>query len=85
MRTGKLKTARIGLAMTNKHGGPGRGQGRKPLADGEQTVMFALRMTVSQRKKLAQLGGAEWLRSKIDKAKAPNLEFTGFGRAQEKR
>lgn len=54
------------------HGGPGRGQGRKPLAEGEQTVMFALRMTVAQREKLALLGGAEWVRGKIDKAKTPN-------------
>jgi len=59
------------------HGGPGRGQGRKPLAAGEQTVMFALRMTVAQREKLALLGGAEWLRGKIDKAKAPNASFRG--------
>lgn len=57
---------------TTKHGGPGRGQGRKRLAEGQQTVMFALRMTVAQREKLALLGGAEWLRGKIDKAKTPN-------------
>lgn len=56
----------------SNHGGHGRGQGRKPLAEGEQTVMFALRMTAAQREKLALLGGAEWLRSKIDKAKTPN-------------
>jgi len=61
------------------HGGPGRGQGRKPLAAGEQTVMFALRMTVAQREKLALLGGAEWLRGKIDKAKAPNACDKGRG------
>ncbi len=54
------------------HGGAGRGQGRKPLAQGEQTVMFALRLTVAQREKLALLGGAEWVRGKIDKAKTPN-------------
>jgi hypothetical protein len=34
-------------------------------------------MTVSQREKLALLGGAEWLRSKIDKAKTPNGEAKG--------
>ena len=53
----------------SKHGGPERGQGRKPLAEGEQTVMFALRMTAFQREKLALLGGAKWLREKIDTAK----------------
>jgi len=54
------------------HGGPGRGQGRKPLAEGEQTVMFAIRMTKGQREKLALLGGAEWVRQKINRAKADN-------------
>ena len=68
--------------MTEKtHGGPGRGQGRKPLAEGEQTVMFALRMTVAQREKLALLGGAEWLRGKIDKAKTPNATVQAAGGA----
>ena len=36
--------------------------------------MFALRMTVAQREKLALLGGAEWLRGKINKAKTPNAQ-----------
>lgn len=39
--------------------------------------MFALRMTVAQREKLALLGGAEWLRGKIDKAKTPNASGNG--------
>lgn len=55
-----------------KRGGPGRGQGRKPVKAGEETVTVSLRMTVSQRDKLALLGGAEWARQRIDKAKAPN-------------
>ena len=50
-------------------GGPGRGQGRKPVKQGEETVTFSLRMTVAQREKLARLGGAEWVRTKIDKAR----------------
>ena len=51
-------------------GGAGRGQGRKPLAE---TVMIpvALRMTQEQREKLARLGGANWVRQRIDKAKEP--------------
>lgn len=49
-------------------GGPGRGQGRKPLADGEETVLVSMRMTSSQRAKLAALGGAPWVRSAIDSA-----------------
>jgi len=29
-------------------------------------------MTEAQREKLARLGGAEWVRGKIDRAKEPN-------------
>ena len=52
--------------MTTR-GGPGRGQGRKPVAEGQQTVTVSLRMTTAQREKLARLGGAEWVRQEIDK------------------
>lgn len=56
--------------MTEKkqHGGPGRGQGRKPVKQGEETVTVSLRLTTDQRAKLARLGGAEWVRTRIDKA-----------------
>ena len=50
-------------------GSPGRGQGRKPVKVGEEPVTVSLRMTVSQRDKLARLGGAEWVRQRIDKAR----------------
>jgi hypothetical protein len=60
----------------NKRGGPGRGQGRKPVKQGEETVNLSLRVTVAQREKLARLGGAEWVRGKIDRAKEPNSDFT---------
>lgn len=36
---------------------------------GEDTVTVSLRMTEAQRAKLARLGGAEWVRGKIDRAK----------------
>ncbi len=55
-----------------KRGGPGRGQGRKPVKQGEETVTFSLRMTPEQRAKLARLGGAEWVRCKIDSANENN-------------
>ncbi len=55
-----------------KRGGPGRGQGRKQVKHGEETVTVSLRVTASQREKLARLGGAEWVRDRIDKAKEPN-------------
>ena len=60
-----------------KRGGPGRGQGRKPVKQGEETVTLSLRVTTAQREKLARLGGAEWVRGKIDRAKEPNAEFSG--------
>ena len=34
--------------MTTR-GGPGRGQGRKPVAEGEQTVTVSLRITEANR------------------------------------
>ena len=55
--------------MTGQRGGAGRGQGRKPIKDGEETVTLSLRVTVAQREKLALLGGAKWVRQRIDKAK----------------
>jgi len=67
--------------MENTRGGPGRGQGRKPVKQGEETVTVSLRMTRAQREKLARLGGAEWVRDRVDKAKEPNVEFSGAGTA----
>ena len=61
--------------MTTQRGGPGRGQGRKPVKQGEETVTISLRVTVAQREKLARLGGAEWVRGKIDRAKEPNAAY----------
>lgn len=54
-------------SVNNKRGGPGRGQGRKPLKQGEDSVTISLRVTVTQRDKLLKLGGAKWIRDKIDK------------------
>lgn len=50
-------------------GGPGRGQGRKPLPEGEAMVGVTLKMQPAQREKLAKLGGARWVREQIDQAK----------------
>ena len=63
--------------MNAQRGGPGRGQGRKPIKEGQDTVTVSLRMTAEQRDKLALLGGAEWVRQRIDKAKPPNGNVTG--------
>jgi hypothetical protein len=56
-----------------KRGGPGRGQGRKPLKHGEETVTLSLRVTAEQREKLRRLGGARWVRERIDCASDASL------------
>ena len=61
----------------NKRGGPGRGQGRPPVKAGEETITISLRMTPAQREKLERLGGAKWVRERIDRAKEPNSELRG--------
>lgn len=53
-------------------GGAGRGQGRK--STGVETIPVAIRLSTEQRDKLERLGGAPWVRSKIDKAKEPSRE-----------
>jgi hypothetical protein len=50
-------------------GGAGRGQGRKPQVPGEAMVPVTLKMLPKQKEKLARLGGAPWVREKIDQAK----------------
>ena len=52
-------------------GGPGRGQGRKPLTEGEVLLSVSIKMSAQQREKLGRLGGALWVRNKIDKAREP--------------
>jgi len=60
-----MKVALIG------RGGAGRGQGRKPLQGDEAMVGITVKVSTAQREKLKQLGGAPWVREKIDKAKLP--------------
>jgi hypothetical protein len=50
----------------SKRGGPGLGQGRKPIKHGEETVTISMRVTAPQREKLRRLGGARWVRDRID-------------------
>jgi len=66
----------------NRCGGPGRGQGRPPVKAGEETITVSLRMTSAQREKLERLGGAKWVRDRIDRAKEPNAGVTGLPPAQ---
>lgn len=58
-------------ATKPQRGGAGRGQGRKPLPAADRTVPVTLRMTELQRDKLKTLGGAPWVREKIDQAEPP--------------
>lgn len=61
---------RYHLCMKNTPRPPGdRGQGRKPLMAGAETVTVSIRMTPEHRAKLERLGGAPWVRGRIEKAK----------------
>lgn len=46
-------------------------RGRKPLKEGVETVPMMVRVTRPQREKVERLGGATWIRKKIDQAKEP--------------
>ena len=52
-------------------GGANRGQGRKPLDPNSETTSVSIRLTLAQRDKLAALGGAAWVRERIEKARQP--------------
>jgi hypothetical protein len=64
-----------------QHGGAGRGQGRKPLHEGVPTVTVSMKMTEPQRDKLQRLGGAQWVRERIDRAAEPSSAATRVSRA----
>ena len=51
---------------THKRPPNDRGQGRKPKPEGERMVIVPLRMTPEQKAKLTTLGGAKWVRAKLD-------------------
>lgn len=48
-----------------------KSRGRPAIDPGNETHTVAIRMTAAQREKLALLGGAPWVRNRIDKAKEP--------------
>lgn len=54
-------------------GGKRPGAGRKPLTEGESLDGGVLQVRVSTRQKVKaeRLGGASWVRKKIDQAKDP--------------
>lgn len=55
-------------AKPTGRGGPGRGQGRKPIDKGDHTVTVSIRLTTAQRAKLHELGGAAWVRRMLDES-----------------
>jgi len=57
-------------------GGAGRGQGRKPKEVSDAMQPVTIKMSDAQRAKLARLGGAPWVRAKIDKAREPGTGET---------
>ena len=69
---GRLQEAASAAAEPKRtRGGAGRGQGRKPIKQGEDTVTVSLRMTAPQRAKLKRLGGGEWFRQQVEAADEP--------------
>lgn len=46
-----------------------RPQGRPALAEGEASEFVGVRMTAAQKAKLQRLGGAAWIRERIEKAR----------------
>lgn len=48
-----------------------RGQGRKPLPEDERTTPGSIRLTPAEWVKFKALGGAQWLRAAIKRAKVP--------------
>lgn len=43
--------------------------GQRPIKQGTESVIVTMRMTPEQREKLQRLGGAAWVRKRIDRAK----------------
>jgi hypothetical protein len=64
------KTPKKAPAVPAKRPPNARGQGRKPTEQGERRST-SIRLTEQQHQKLARLGGADWVRAQIDKAKEP--------------
>ena len=52
-----------------KRGGAREGAGRKTLPNDQRMIVTPIRLTEAQREKLTALGGAAWIREKIEKAK----------------
>lgn len=45
--------------------------GRPAIDPGQDSMPISIRLTAAQREKLDKLGGPQWVRERIDKAKMP--------------
>ncbi len=59
------------METAKQSGGARPGSGRKRLQPGVSTVPVMIKMTEPQKAKLQRLGGAPWVRDRIDRAKDP--------------
>lgn len=59
------------VSTKSARGGAGRGQGRKPIAAGVDSIVIPIRATPEQREKFHALGGADWFRRVLNRAKLP--------------
>lgn len=73
----RLRTLNGGITIiqmqkrSSKRGGARPGAGRKPKEESEAMVPVSIKMKAEQKEKLARLGGAPWVRDKIDRAREP--------------
>lgn len=58
-------------SKSSSRGGAREGSGRKPKETSDAMQPVTIKMTKPQRDKLKRLGGAPWVRERIDKAKEP--------------
>lgn len=56
----------------NQDGASNKRRGRPSISEGQDTVPVTIRLTEPQREKLGKLGGAQWVRDRIDRAKVPS-------------
>jgi len=60
------------MELKKQVGGARPGAGRKPkVAGAPATTPITIKLSEAQKEKLQILGGAPWVREKIDKAKLP--------------
>ena len=59
------------ISVKHMRGGARPGSGPKVKSDADRMISISLRMRPAQAIKLHDLGGAKWIRDRIDTAKVP--------------